>query len=89
MKTDFIFTFLQGTRCDEGILGSAVRICSVRGDKFSCYKELDFHPCGGFARSGVKDVGGELAIHEISSSRRSLAIFAISSSAVAISFDRL
>lgn len=61
----------------------------MRGEKFSCYEELDFHPCCRFSQSGVKDVGGEFAIHEISSSRRILAIFAISSSAVAISFDRL
>ena len=89
IKANFIFTFFQGTRRDEGILGSAVLICCERGDEFSCYKELDFHPRCRFARSGVKDVGGEFAIHEISSSKRSLAIFAISSSAVAISFDRL
>ena len=88
MKTDFVFPFLEGTGGDEGLLGPTLWIGGVRRERFSCEKEFDLHARGGFARAGIKDVGCEFAIHERSSFKRSLAIFEISSSAVAISLVR-
>ena len=89
VEADFVLPFLKRTGRDERRIGATVGVGGVSGKQLSLKEELDLEVRGRFSGSSIEDMGAEFSVHPITSSNRSLAIFAISSSAVVISAARV